>query len=162
MCPLYVFLPKKTSTHEHKRCNKSSTTGLQAHDGRIQKGAVAIVHVLRQPLSQGSNEMCYGLSATRDSAAIFPNTVKSTMALPPRRLPPCTTPVISPAAYRPGMTSPAVLIRCQFPHRPWCGGQQGCGDRNRRGRSGSSRRRSPDPLHPLPRQWLHCMHPRWP
>ena len=37
-----------------------------------------------------------------------PNTTKSHTALPPMRLPPCTPPVVSPAAYRPGMTFPCV------------------------------------------------------
>lgn len=37
-------------------------------------------------------------------AAIRPKTTISATALPPRRFAPCTPPVTSPAAYRPGMT----------------------------------------------------------
>ena len=45
----------------------------------------------------------YLLSAARAFAAVRPETKISTMALPPRRLPPWMPPVTSPAAYRPGM-----------------------------------------------------------
>ena len=40
--------------------------------------------------------------------AMRPNATKSHTALPPMRLPPWTPPVVSPAAYRPGMMLPLV------------------------------------------------------
>ena len=52
----------------------------------------------------------YLLSAARAFAAVRPETKISTMALPPRRLPPWMPPVTSPAAYRPGMTLLLVSI----------------------------------------------------
>ena len=44
--------------------------------------------------------------------AMRPKTTKSATALPPRRFPPWTPPVTSPAAKRPGMTVPSVAMTC--------------------------------------------------
>ena len=50
----------------------------------------------------------YSASAETALAAVLPETKISTIALPPRRLPPWIPPVTSPAAYRPGMMFPSV------------------------------------------------------
>src|SRR5699024_10650988 len=57
----------------------------------------------------------HAAEAAACSPAMRPNTTKSATALPPRRLPPWTPPVTSPAAYRPSITVPS-------PARTWVWG----------------------------------------